>query len=82
VIFEVEGQNLWFLGDLLHHPAQIAHPEWPSDSYDVNAELNTRQRQRYFKHFADSGAALFAVHMGNQFGVQETSPNQFFAKYD
>ena len=82
VIFEVEGQNLWFLGDLLHHPAQIAHPEWPSAAFDVDAELNTRQRRRYFKHFADSGAVLFAAHMGNQFGVKETDSGQFCARYD
>jgi glyoxylase-like metal-dependent hydrolase (beta-lactamase superfamily II) len=82
VIFEIDGQNLWFLGDLLHHPAQIAHPEWPSAAFDVDAELNTRQRRRYFKHFADSGAALFAAHMGNQFGVKETHSGQFCARYD
>jgi hypothetical protein len=48
----------------------------------VDAELNTRQRRRYFKHFADSGAALFAAHMGNQFGVKETDSGQFCARYD
>jgi glyoxylase-like metal-dependent hydrolase (beta-lactamase superfamily II) len=81
ILFEVEGQNLWFLGDLLHHPAQVAHPEWPSASFDVDPELNTRQRQRYIKHFADSGAVLFTVHAGNQFRVTETAAGQFFAKY-
>jgi len=82
MLFEVEGQNLWFIGDLLHHPSQIAHPEWPSASFDVDAELNTRQRQRFFKRFADSGAVLFAQHMGNQFKVGETAPGQFCARYD
>jgi glyoxylase-like metal-dependent hydrolase (beta-lactamase superfamily II) len=80
-IFEVYRENLWFLGDLLHHPAQIAHPEWPSGSFDVDAELNTRQRRRYFKHFADSEAVLFAAHLGDQFQITETAPGQFFAKY-
>ena len=74
MIFEVEGQDLWLLGDLLHHPAQIAHPEWPSAAFDTYVELNTRQRRRYFKHFADTNAALFAVHMGDQFKVTETAP--------
>jgi glyoxylase-like metal-dependent hydrolase (beta-lactamase superfamily II) len=82
VIFEVEDQNLWFVGDMLHHPAQIAHPEWPSASFDVDVELNTRQRRRYFKQFADSGATLFAEHMGNQFKITEVATEQFFAKYD
>jgi glyoxylase-like metal-dependent hydrolase (beta-lactamase superfamily II) len=82
VLFEVEGQNLWFLGDLLHHPAEVAHPEWPSASFDVDSVLNTRQRQRYFKHFADAGAVLFAAHMGNRFGITETASGQFFARYE
>jgi len=82
LIFEVEGYTLWFIGDLLHHPAQVAHPEWPSASFDVDVELNTRQRQRYFKCFVDSGAILFAEHMGNPFRITETASQQFFAKYD
>jgi len=82
MIFEVEGQNLWFLGDLLHHPAQVAHPEWPSSSFDVDPELNTRARWRYIRQFADSGATLFAQHMGNQFQIVETAPGQFSARYD
>ncbi|HEX2996131.1 MAG TPA: MBL fold metallo-hydrolase [Anaerolineales bacterium] len=82
MIFEVDGQDLWFLGDLLHHPAQVAHPEWPSASFDSDTELNTHQRQRYFKRFADSGATLFAEHMGNQFKIKEASEGQFLAKYD
>lgn len=80
LLFEVEGQNLWFLGDLLHHPAQVAHPEWPSAAYDVDPELNARERRHYFKRFADSDAVLFTVHMGNPFGIIETAPGQFFAK--
>jgi glyoxylase-like metal-dependent hydrolase (beta-lactamase superfamily II) len=82
VIFEVEGQNLWFLGDLLHHPAEVAHPEWPSGSFDVDPERNTDQRRRYFRCFADAEAVLFAAHMGNAFKVTETSTGQFFAKYN
>jgi len=82
MIFEVEGQNVWFLGDLLHHPAQVAHPEWPSASFDVDSELNTHTRQRYLKCFADSGAVLFAVHMGNQFRIKENASGRLFAKYD
>jgi glyoxylase-like metal-dependent hydrolase (beta-lactamase superfamily II) len=82
VIFEVAGQNLWFVGDLLHHPAQVAHPEWPSAWFDFDVERNTPQRRRYFQRFADSGATLFAEHLGNPFKITEVTPGQFFAKYD
>jgi glyoxylase-like metal-dependent hydrolase (beta-lactamase superfamily II) len=81
VVLEVEGQNLWFLGDLFHHPAQIVHPEWPSASFDVNSALNTRTRQRYIKHFADMDAILFAQHLGNQFKICKTAPGQFSVRY-
>jgi glyoxylase-like metal-dependent hydrolase (beta-lactamase superfamily II) len=82
MIFEVEGQNLWFIGDLLHHPAQVAHPEWPSAFFDFDVELNTRQRQRYFQRFADAGATLFAEHLGDPFQITEVAPGKFFIKYD
>ncbi len=82
VLFEVAGSNLWFIGDLLHHPAQIAQPEWPSASFDVNQEMSIRQRQRYFKCFADSSAVLFAEHIGDAFRIAETAPGRFFARYD
>lgn len=82
ILFEVEGHNLWFIGDLLHHPAQIAHPEWPSASFDVDRDMNARQRQRYFKCFADSDATLFAEHMGNPFRITKTMSGGLFAQYD
>jgi glyoxylase-like metal-dependent hydrolase (beta-lactamase superfamily II) len=82
LLFEVEGQDLWFIGDLLHHPSQVAHPDWRSASFDVDADLNTRQRQQYFKRFADTQATLFAEHLGNPFRVAEIAPGQFFARYE
>lgn len=82
MVFEVEGSNLWFIGDLLHHPAQIARPDWLAAFFDIDQEMSIRQRQRYFKRLADSSAVIFAVHLGNSFKVTETAAGQFFARYD
>jgi glyoxylase-like metal-dependent hydrolase (beta-lactamase superfamily II) len=82
VLFEVEGSPLWFIGDLLHHPSQIVHPEWPSSSFAFDKEMTTRQRKDYFKRFAAANAVLFAVHLGNPFRIKETSAGQYFAMYD
>ncbi len=77
IFFEVEGSNLWFIGDLLHHPAQVAHPEWP-DAFDIDQENTVHQRKSFFKRFADSGAVVFASHLGNQFSITETDEGLIF----
>lgn len=82
LLFEVEGQNVWFVGDLLHHPAQVAHPEWASASFDFDSELNTRQRRHYFQCFADTHAVVYAEHVGDPFRVNAVAAGKFFARYD
>lgn len=81
-LFEIEGSKLWFVGDLLHHPAQVKHPDWPSAPFDIDQEMNIRQRQHYFQRLADSGAILFAEHVGDAFRIIETAPGRFFARYE
>ncbi|MBN1886719.1 MAG: hypothetical protein JW850_01970 [Thermoflexales bacterium] len=92
LMFEVEGSYhelahdncgpLWFIGDLLHHLSQVAHPDWPSGSFAFDSDMNARQRKNYFKRFAASNAALFAVHLGDRFRIRETPTGQYFATYD
>jgi glyoxylase-like metal-dependent hydrolase (beta-lactamase superfamily II) len=79
-VFELEGVGVWFLGDLFHHPAEIARPDWPSGPYDWDAEMNARCRTRFLRRFAETGAVLFAVHMGNAFQVEATAEGGFFPK--
>ncbi len=81
LLFELADHNLWFLGDLLHHPAQAAHPEWPSANFDVDPGLARSQRRRFFKRFADSRATLLAAHTGNPFRVERVSDGRFFFQY-
>jgi glyoxylase-like metal-dependent hydrolase (beta-lactamase superfamily II) len=79
ILFEVEGENLWLTGDLFHHPAQIAHPEWPSADYDVDKQANTHQRQRFFKHFSATQAIVFPMHLGEPWQVKQVGRDQYFA---
>jgi glyoxylase-like metal-dependent hydrolase (beta-lactamase superfamily II) len=80
LLFEVEGAGLWFIGDLLHHPAQVQHPEWASADFDTDPTMNLRQRREYIARFAASGATLFTVHMGNPFQIEKTSSDRFFIR--
>ncbi len=81
LLFELEDSNLWFLGDLLHHPAQAAHPEWSAADFDVDPGLARSQRRRFFKQFAESRATLLAAHTGDPFRVEEASPGRFSVRY-
>jgi glyoxylase-like metal-dependent hydrolase (beta-lactamase superfamily II) len=81
-LFEAEGAGLWFLGDLFHHPAQVAHPEWPSGNFDSDPEANYRTRIESFRRFAKSGAALLAVHPGGPFRIESRSDGDFVFQAD
>jgi glyoxylase-like metal-dependent hydrolase (beta-lactamase superfamily II) len=81
IVFEVEGANLWFVGDLLHHPAQAAHPEWASADFDTDPDLNTSTRKQYLKRFVETDARVFGVHTGNAYRVSEKSPGFYKAEY-
>ena len=72
LIFEALGcdRPLWFVGDLLHHPAQFAHPEWPSADFNLDAAAATATRRHYFGLLADAGATFFAHHLGNAVRIE------------
>ncbi|MBN2350977.1 MAG: MBL fold metallo-hydrolase [Spirochaetales bacterium] len=80
LLLELEGENVWLTGDLFHHPAQIARPDWPSGAFDWDQEKNTRCRTRWLARFAETGAVLFATHLGNALRVETTAEGGFFPK--
>jgi glyoxylase-like metal-dependent hydrolase (beta-lactamase superfamily II) len=82
LIFEAGEGELWLLGDLLHHPAQVAHPEWPSGDWDTDREGAVSQRRKFFTRFAESAAPLLAAHTGGLFRIEETGPGRFFFRYE
>ncbi len=69
LLFEMQDVNVWFVGDLLHHPAQFAHPEWKSADYDVRPGLVGTERRKYLGYFADTQAIIYALHLGHPYRV-------------
>ena len=61
VVIESRGETAVITGDALHHPCQMAHPEWrPSvDTYPDRAEATTR---KLLGDAADSGALFIGTH--------------------
>ena len=53
VVIKSQGEEALITGDFMHHPCQIAHPEWSStaDSDPVEAQLT---RERSLTHLADT----------------------------
>jgi glyoxylase-like metal-dependent hydrolase (beta-lactamase superfamily II) len=81
LLFELEDSNLWFIGDLLHHPAQASRLEWPAADFDVDPGMASAGRRRFLKQFVQSRATLLAVHTGDPFRVKEDPTGRFFVQY-
>jgi glyoxylase-like metal-dependent hydrolase (beta-lactamase superfamily II) len=82
LVLELEGTTAWFSGDLFHHPAQMSRPDWPSNGFDENQEVNARTRARFLEKFAEFNATVFGAHLGNGFQVAATAAGGFFPKSD
>jgi glyoxylase-like metal-dependent hydrolase (beta-lactamase superfamily II) len=61
VLIESKGETALITGDFLHHPCQMARPEWSSapDS-DPAAAIETRHRM--FERFADTPTLIIGTH--------------------
>jgi glyoxylase-like metal-dependent hydrolase (beta-lactamase superfamily II) len=69
LLYEIKDANVWFVGDLLHHPAQLARPEWKSADYDLAPGSVGKERRRYYSKLARSHAAVYAAHIGDPYEV-------------
>jgi glyoxylase-like metal-dependent hydrolase (beta-lactamase superfamily II) len=72
------------LGDMAHHPSQLAHPDWGIHE-DDDGELASRTRWRIFADAADRGVFLMGTHWsgrtaghvvrdGDAFRLEHTPP--------
>ena len=55
------GEQALITGDFLHHPCQLAHPEWAA-SVDYDAEQSTRTRRAVFGELAETPTLLIGTH--------------------
>jgi glyoxylase-like metal-dependent hydrolase (beta-lactamase superfamily II) len=56
-----EGARACFTGDMMHHPMQIARPDWNS-RFCWDPAMSAATRRRFVERFAESGETVLAAH--------------------
>lgn len=64
IVVESQGEKAIFSGDAIHHPCQIAHPEW-SMLADVEGDLALESRKKLLNDIADTNILLLGTHFAN-----------------
>ena len=60
-VISSQGEQLALVGDLLHHPAAIEHPEWRC-GFDTDPEAGIAQRTHWVERLRAAGAPLVGPH--------------------
>lgn len=58
---ESEGERGAFIGDLMHHPIQVPHPEW-STCFCWDLEMSAASRTAFVDTHTDAGTLVVPVH--------------------
>jgi glyoxylase-like metal-dependent hydrolase (beta-lactamase superfamily II) len=61
VVIESKGKTAVITGDMMHHPSQIAHPEWCPD-VDVDKSASIATRRAMLKDWADQPILVIGTH--------------------
>ncbi|MGW1544120.1 MBL fold metallo-hydrolase [Streptomyces sp. NPDC002309] len=61
VLIESQGERALITGDFIHHPVQLAHPEWTSAG-DHDPDLAVATRRTMLDELADTGTLLIGTH--------------------
>ena len=61
VMIHSKGEQALITGDFMHHPCQIAHPEW-STLADSNPEQGIETRHSLFQRLAGSPVLVIGTH--------------------
>ncbi|MDD3421548.1 MAG: MBL fold metallo-hydrolase [Methanocellales archaeon] len=64
VFIESQNQRAIISGDFLHHPCQVAKPQWTTDT-DTQPEKGIVTRQRILAEIADTDVLLIGSHFAN-----------------
>jgi glyoxylase-like metal-dependent hydrolase (beta-lactamase superfamily II) len=56
-----EGEEALITGDFIHHPCQIAHPEWSSTA-DTDPEAAHRTRDCMLKELSERPVLVIGTH--------------------
>jgi glyoxylase-like metal-dependent hydrolase (beta-lactamase superfamily II) len=63
VIIESSGQSAVITGDVMHHPCQIAYPDWGASDFD--ASQAQASRVNLIERFADSDTLIIGTHFAD-----------------
>ena len=56
-----QGEEALITGDMVHHPCQIAYPDW-STTADVDPDLSASTRARFLDLYADRPVLVIGTH--------------------
>jgi len=72
------GQSALITGDVMHHPAQIAHPEWRSP-FDFDGDTAESTRSDMLRDNADKGTLVIGSHFASPGGGYVTRNTDGYA---
>lgn len=61
VLISSKGERALITGDFVHHPCQMAHPDWAAQ-VDTDPEESTRTRQTMFSEYANTSVLVIGTH--------------------
>ena len=61
VVIELKGETAVITGDMVHHPCQFTHPDWP-DNFDSDGPAAAVTRHAFVKDFADRPVLVIGTH--------------------
>ena len=64
VVVESQGKKAIISGDVLHHPCQIAYPDWITLA-DTYPDQTVETRKKFLSEIKDSGTLLIGSHFAN-----------------
>jgi glyoxylase-like metal-dependent hydrolase (beta-lactamase superfamily II) len=74
---QTAAQETWFVGDVIHHPIQVFHPELSTVAC-LDASASRASRQRMLAHCCEQHALMLPAHFAAPHGGYiEESPSGF-----
>lgn len=77
VLIESNGESAVISGDALHHPCQIAHPEWGTP-FDTDTEQANRSRLELLNRIVDTNTLLIGTHFAEPIAGKVTHEDKGF----
>lgn len=60
-----QGSEAVLSGDIMHHPVQVAEPDWAAEYLDVDPGMATETRRAFLQKYADSNVVIIGSHFAH-----------------